>query len=68
MLQKVAELVPIRVTAAIVTLGVRTIEVVAAALHQMSGRAFDGRDVEIDEGQGAITSDGNIAVTSGFTE
>ena len=61
MLQKVAELVPIRVTAAIVTLGVRTIKVVAAALHQMSGRAFDGRDVEIDEGQGAITSDGHVA-------
>ena len=62
------ELLPVLVTRAVVTLGVRTIIGVAALVHVFRWFVFDERVVKIDEGQGAITSDGNIAVTSGFTE
>ena len=67
-LQKLTELLPVLVTRAVVALGVRTIIGVAALVHVFRWFVFDERVVKIDEGQGAITSDGNIAVTSWFTE
>ena len=62
------ELLPVLVTRAVVTLGVSTSIVVAALVHVFRGFVFDERVVKIDEGQGAITSDGNITVSYGLTE